>query len=381
MIVGIDGSSILPRRTGVGAYTFELLRALAALEGDERFHVFLNSLRHPFPADAGFLRGPRFRMRRWRAPGPWLVNAWRRWETPPMDWLNGRCDVFHAPATYIPPQRRGGRIATVHDLYFLRRPDHCHALGGQYLADTLPRWAPGLDRIIAVSHSTRNDALEWLGLAPEKVTVIYEGVDERFFARADAATVADTRARYGLPTEFLLSVATLEPRKNLPGLLRAYRTLVDDRFDPPPLALVGAMGWENAELRQTLETLRLGDRVVFTGFVDGADLPALYQMASLLVAPSLYEGFGLPLLEAMASGTPAVASATSSLGEIAADAALTVDPTNTEAIAGAIRMALEDTPTRRRLVEAGLARAAGFTWRRCAEQTLALYREVVAERR
>jgi len=376
MIIGIDGSSILPQRTGVGNYTFHLLRELAALApGEERFRIFLNSLRHPFPKDAAFLRNPRFEVRRWRLPGPWLVNAWRCWSKPPIEWFVGQCDVFHSASTYIPPQRHGARVTTIYDLFFLRHPEQCHRLGGQYYAEYLPRVAPSLDRIIAISRSTAADVAELLSIGPDRVRVVYGGVDERFKPVTDPEALAETRRRHGLPSEFLLTVATLEPRKNLPRLLQAYRLLRGMGQEPPPLVLVGASGWKNSELRQTIAQLGLGNRLVFPGYVPDGDLPAIYSMASVFALPSLYEGFGLPLLEAMACSTPTVASATSSLGEVAGGASLTVEPTDVEAIAHAMKEALENETTRARLKRAGLERARQFTWRRCAEETLAVYRE------
>ena len=381
MIVGIDGSSILPRRTGVGHYTYHLLRSLAELGGNESFRVFLNSLRHPFPADATFLRGPHFKTRRTRIPGPWLVTAWRRLGAPSIEWFVGRCDVFHSPATYVPPQRAGARVTTVHDLYFMRRPEECHSLGGKYLAEYLPRAVPKLDRIIVASQSTASDVVELLDVEPERVRVVYHGVDERFRPVTDQGLLANAKRRYGLDSEFILTVATLEPRKNVERLLRAYALLRESGVEPPPLVLAGGAGWQTDAIFRTVEELRLKDRVRFIGYVDGGDLPALYTLASVFVFISLYEGFGLPLLEAMACGTPSVASRASSLGEVAGDAALPVDPLDVETIAAAMKEALENEPTRERLRQRGLARAAQFSWRRCAEETLAVYREAVEEKR
>lgn len=375
MIIGIDGSSILPRRTGVGHYTFHLLKALAELDPSDEVRVFLNSLRHPFPEDAAFLKRRPFRARRLRLPGPWLVTAWRRFGTPPIDWLAGRCDVFHSPATYAPPQRHGARVTTVHDLYFLRRPENCHALGGAFFHEYLPRVAPSLDRIIAVSRSTARDCEELLGVDPARVRVVYEGVDPAFRPVTAPEALATTRRRYSLPESYLLTVATLEPRKNLEGLLRAYRIVADRRPETPPLALVGCEGWQTERIYALSHELGLDERVVFTGYVRFDDLPAVYSQARAFALVSHYEGFGLPLLEAMACATPCVASSTTSLGEVAGDAATLVNPSDDEAVADGLERVLTDETTRTRLMKAGPRRAATFTWRRCAEETLDVYRE------
>ncbi|MCX7044883.1 MAG: glycosyltransferase family 1 protein [Candidatus Sumerlaeota bacterium] len=378
MIIGIDGSSILPQRTGVGNYVFQLLRALAETPApDVEFKIFLNSLRHPFPPDAGFLSVPRFRNYRYRLPGPPLVTAWRKWNFPPIEWLIGACDVFHSPAAYIPPQRRGARVTTFTDLYFLRHPEHCHWLGGQYLAEYLPRVARRMDCIIAISQTTANDAVELLGVERDRIRVTLLGVDERFQPVADPQRLQAVRARYSLPSEFILTVATLEPRKNLPRLLQAYHLLHETMTGVPPLALAGGGGWKNSELWKTIEELRLADRVLFPGYIAVEDLPAVYSLASVFALPSLYEGFGLPLVEAMACGTPAVASDTPALAEVAGGAALLADPMSPEAIAAALKEAIASDTTRERLRRQGLERAKQFSWRRCAEQTLAAYRQAV----
>ncbi len=378
--IGLDASSILPRRTGIGWYTWYLLRELARLESaGERYRVFMNSLRHPFPEDARFLKSDsRFRMRRYRLPGPWLVNAWRKINAPSIDLLNGAVDVFHAPATYIPPQRHGARMATIHDLYFMRRLDHCHALGGQYLAESLPRRAHQLDRVIAVSHSTARDVIEYLHIPEDRIRVIHSGVDPRF-ARPVATTERETlRRRYDLPGEYILALGSLEPRKNLPGLLRAYRLLLDEwgaDSAPPPLVLAGATGWGNEEMRRVLDELKLAPHVRFPGYIAEDDLPALYAAARLFAMPSLYEGFGLPVLEAMAAGTPVVTSNNSSLIEIAGEAAWTVDAEAPAAIAEALQSALTDETARATFIQAGRQRATRFSWAECARQTRAVYLE------
>lgn len=376
MIVGIDGSSILPQRTGVGQYTYHLMRALAETDGDEQFRVFLNSFRHPLPADAAFLRGGRFKTRHLRLPGPMIVNAWRRFGAPSIDRLVGRCDVFHSPATYVPPQTHGARVTTVHDLYFMRHPEECHSLGGRYLLDHLPRVAPTLDRVIAVSHATAGDIVELYGVDPERISIIHEGVDARFRPVPDDEARRAALKRYGVPSEYILSVATLEPRKNLPALLCAYAGLRESTLSAPPLVLVGGFGWMADAIHKTVTDLELTDDVIFTGYVANEDLPAIYSAASVFAFVSLYEGFGLPLLEAMACGTPTVTSNTSSLVEVAGDASLTIDPTDVEAITHALATTLEDAQTRRTLIDRGIARAAQFSWERCAEETLAVYREV-----
>jgi glycosyltransferase involved in cell wall biosynthesis len=230
------------------------------------------------------------------------------------------------------------------------------------------------DHLLAISEHTRRDLIDLLGAPPAGVTVTHCGVDPTF-RPLDAAQVAAWRARYGLPERFILYVGTLEPRKNVPRLLDAYARL-RRRGPVPPLVLVGGRGWRHAAIDARLAALGLGDAVRFLGYVPAAELPLCYNAAGVFVYPSLYEGFGLPPLEALACGTPVVTSNAASLPEAVGDAAVLVDPRDPAALADALAAALADEPLRQRLRAAGLAQARRFSWRRMAEQTLAVYHDV-----
>jgi glycosyltransferase involved in cell wall biosynthesis len=237
------------------------------------------------------------------------------------------------------------------------------------------------DLILADSENTKDDLVELLGVPRSKVKVIYPGVDERFRPIKDELALNDVRERYELPSRFILSLGTLEPRKNLVRLIEAFSLLsllspFPFPFSPLSLVIAGGKGWLYEDIFRKVEELGLGERVVFTGFVSDADLPVIYNLAELFVFPSLYEGFGLPVLEAMACGTPVVTSNSSSLPEVVGEAGLMVDPMDVEGLAEAMWRALSDHPLRERMIRSGMRRARGFTWEKSAEELLSLYKEL-----
>jgi glycosyltransferase involved in cell wall biosynthesis len=266
-------------------------------------------------------------------------------------------------------------VITVHDLSFLYYPQCLTDESRRYYNRQI-RWAVRrADHILADSHATKSDLISLLDVPPEKVTVVHLAADGAFHPVTDAEA-GRIAGKYGLELGYLLCVGTLEPRKNLPGLLQAYRLLLDRGTTTAPLVLVGGKGWLYDEVFERIEALRLEGYVRFLHDVPDTDLPGMYNAASVLTTPSFYEGFGLPALEAMACGTPVVVADRASLPEVVGDAGLLVDPDDTDSIAKALRRVLTDDPLRARMRELGLAQAASFTWERAAQATLAVYREV-----
>jgi len=229
--------------------------------------------------------------------------------------------------------------------------------------------------VLADSESTRNDVIELLGASPDRVRVVYPGVDARFRRVQDAQALAGVRQHYHLPERFVLGVGTLQPRKNLQRLIEAYAQL--ELSADIKLVVFGGTGWMYEGIFQRVEELGLQDAVCFPGYAADEDLPALYTLADLFAFPSLYEGFGLPPLEAMACGTPVVTSNVSSLPEVVGAAALTVDPYDVKALANAMWRLLNEPSLRSTMVQRGLAQAREFTWSRAAEKLLHVYQEVL----
>jgi glycosyltransferase involved in cell wall biosynthesis len=288
-------------------------------------------------------------------------------------------DLLHSP-DFIPPlggYRRS--IITVHDLTFLLYPEFLTAESRRYYNDQI-RWAvKRCDAISADSHATKADLIRLLDVPPEKITVIHLGL-EAAFSPAPLGDDSDTEClrRLGLTSGYVLFVGTFEPRKNVPGLLAAYSALRRRWPGAPDLVLAGRQGWLFDTVVALVQELQLGSCTHFLSEVAEADLPALYRQSSAFVLPSYYEGFGFTLLEAMGSGTPAVAANRASLPEIASEAALLVEPDDAESIADALFRALTDDVLRGTLRERGLARAAQFSWERTAQATLDLYRQVLS---
>lgn len=367
--VAIDVTPAVTQRAGVGRYTRELVRALAGLAAGPRLCPFYLAPRALYPLDEGIdAVGLKRSIRAWRLE--MLARHLARWPAAgPWD----GAQVYHAPDVVYPPVRRLPIVATVHDLSYVVFPRYHTRLNGGYLRLMTPLAVRRARLIIADSEATRRDLLTYYRLAPERIRVVRPGLAPAFAERPVQERIDAARERHNLPAEFILSVGTLEPRKNLHGTLSAYRLLRERLPDAPQLALVGASGWRLDE--QSLLGERDAGMVRRLGYVSDDDLAALYAACSAFVYPSYYEGWGLPVAEAMALGAPVITSSVSSLPEVAGDAALLADPHSPDAIAMALQQALTDAATARRLRQAGPARAAEFSAEAWARATLAVYRE------
>lgn len=379
--VVLDGLPLQVRSAGIAVYTGQLVRALAALRPDVEF-VLLGLGAWGRPAADAEDSWPR-NVRRLDSLLYPMVMGYPPINVPRLlrlEALAGSADLFHATNYACPRAARTPLVVTVHDLTLLRRPE----LGTRALARLVERArgsAAASRRVIADSESTRRDLIELAGVAPEKIRVVALGYDPRFHAMPPEDARDRVRRSFALERRYLLHVGTIEPRKNLCALIRAYARLRRDHGIGHALVLAGDRGWKHREPIGLIETLGLQEHVRLTGRVSADDLQALYAAADLFVSPSLYEGFGLPLLEAMASGVPAVASNAASLPEVAGDAALLVDPRDEAALADTIARALGDTALREAMRARGLARARLFSWERCARETLQVYEEAAAEGR
>jgi glycosyltransferase involved in cell wall biosynthesis len=388
MQIGIDYTSAARQRAGIGRYTRELVRALLALDGAHRYTIFAATGGLPeehWPGEIDRLRGIRDRglvIRSVPVSDDWLARLWHRLRLPiPVELVTGRLDVFYSPDFTLPPTRPATHtLLTIHDLSFVRHPDAFVPALRRYLERVVPRSIKQADVVLADSAHTRSDLMTLFGTPSSKIEVITPGVDARFRPQPGSTAAAESpqaspplterlRQRYGIEDlPYVLSVGTLQPRKNYVRLIRAFaetRSCRGPDGSPTQLLIVGGHGWLYEDV---LAEADKHDRVRLLGFADDEDLPALYRGASLFAFPSLYEGFGLPVLEAMACGVPVVCSNTSSLPEVAGDAALLVDPLDVEGLSAALDRALKDRELRRRMVDRGLTQAAHFTWERSARQ-------------
>jgi glycosyltransferase involved in cell wall biosynthesis len=352
------------RNAGVSQYIQALLRTLPATPD------------FSLTACVGTTVGDEFagwQVRRSRLPGrsPLARIFWEQ-TVLPVVLRRLRADLVHAPVNVGPFAHPCPLVVTVHDLAFILYPETFRR-GRRFYQTVLTRWtARRAERIIAVSANTAADLVRLFGVPRERIVVVPNGVDPAY-RPLPRAEVEEFRRRQGLPERFLLCVATMEPRKNLPRLLEALARVPQ----APPLVLCGGRGWYYDEVFATIERLGLQERVHLPGFISQAELPYWYNAASWFVYPSLYEGFGLPALEALACGTPCLVSRASSLPEVVGDAALLVDPADVDDIAHGLAQATGDRTLAEALRAAGPERAAQFPWSRTARETAAVYADVL----
>jgi len=371
-------------RTGVGTYTWQLIRRLPNAAPETTFLAWYLDVRAALGLDQRRrlfedVRSPNLVDRRMPLPSRWFDRIALRLDVPRLEWMV-RFDVLFAP-NFVPPPTRSRRVVlTVHDLAFKRFPETAPLATRRWLS-RLDTSLARASQVIVVSDQTRRDLLESsprAGRLTDRLTVVPLGVDTAFFHPPDADDVERVRRRYSIEGPFLLSLGGIEPRKNLPALIRAYASLPEDVR--PTLVIAGPVAPWNPEgwdlVRPSLEALpaSVRDRVVVTGYVSEQEKVALLGGAEALVYPSLYEGFGLPVLEAMACDTPVLTSSVSALPETAGGAALLVDPKDTEDIAAGMERLLTDTALREQLRAAGTARAATFRWDETARLTAGVLR-------
>jgi glycosyltransferase involved in cell wall biosynthesis len=380
MRIAIDYSAAVNQRAGVGRLVRNQVLALAELDRDNDYRLVYarpNRGQVPeFPSARNFSRkevGIRER---------WLTILWHRANLPlPADWLSGPVDLYHSPDFVLPPLRHARGILTVHDLAFLMRPDCADERLRAYLEGVVPRSVERADFIVADSENTRNDLVVLLGVAPTAISVVPGGVEPRFVPVTDLDLLRRARHRLGVgDAPFVLAIGVIEPRKNLNRLMDAFFALKQRGKVPPDLKLVlaGGKGWLVDGIFEHHAASPIHADICMPGFVPDEMLPAIYSAADVLAFPSLYEGFGLPILEAMACGTPVVASLASCLPEVAEGAALMIEPTDVDGLSAALELALLDTTLRARLIEQGRKRAARYTWQSAAALLLQVYQKVAA---
>lgn len=359
------------RSAGINWYIYHLLQHLPAAAAFE-YTVFLSDQNA-----RGHLTLP-IRQSRLPTHQPVVRIAWEQFVLP-FALRHERIDLLHALAFAGPLAISLPWVVTIYDLSFMRYPQSFNAANRIYLTWAVRNSLRRAQRVIAISESTKRDLVALFGAPAQRIAVVYGGIDPAFTPSRDPADLAAFRARRGLPEQFVLHVGTIEPRKNIARLIRAFARARRAARLPHRLVLVGARGWKYAQVDQVIEQEQMQDLVLFAGYVPQEELPLWHRAADLFVYPSLYEGFGLPPLDAMASGTPVVVSNASSLPEVVGDAGLQVPPEDEAALADALARALTDHALREQMIARGLAQAAKFSWARAARETAAVYRSVLAE--
>jgi glycosyltransferase involved in cell wall biosynthesis len=366
---------MIGERTGVGSYAANLVRGLAEIDNENEYllYPYFWECFPPQWRSVQVPQKPNFQL--WGEDLP-LEEIHRRWATEKTDEVTGGVNVLHSTAFTVPAFHKTKLVVTVHDLTFLTHP-HLHTPANrEFCLKQIERLAERAALVIADSYCTKKDLLQYLAIPEERVTVVHLAAGEDFHLVQHEETMRQVLAKYEIFHNYLLFVGSLEPRKNVLTLLRAAADILKSAKPPYLLVIAGASGWLNSEVFQEVQSLGLRERVKFLGYVPDVDLRALYSAARIFIYPSLYEGFGLPVLEAMACGAPVITANTSSLPEVAGEAALLVPPTDVGALKQAIEAVLSDQHLRLRLRQQSLKQAARFSWRESARRTLEVYKRV-----
>lgn len=387
MKIGIDVNSILFDQSGVGHYSLNIVKNLLLVDTANEYVLCADN----------FLKKKSERKRILQS----LVDGAKNRKVsikilplPPKvkDWLIGtpyfypnllqeKFDIYFSPHfTTTPKNGFSKTVTTVHDVIFLENPEYWPATLSRYYAKRVKMAIKSSKEIIAVSESTKHDLINLLKVPREKIKVIHEGVASGFYQITDQKMLLDKTAQYLSPDQkFILSVGTLEPRKNLPVVVKAFALLPNEIRNQYKVVFVGGKGWQNEELNQTINDLNLKNKVIFTGFIPDDDLSYIYNRASIFVYPSKAEGFGLPVLEAMACGVPVITSDNSSLPEVTGNAGILIDPKNEKEIAQSIKTILLKPKLAQKMSLAGIKQAKKFSWMTAAKQTLKVFEEMHRE--
>ena len=373
MKIGIDIQCLTRPLTGVGYYTLGILRGLASLPvSDLIFPFYFSSRGHvELPARVYKKMAPLGK----KIPGRILSLGWKRLGFPPVNWLIPGMDLYHFTDFVARPVRRKPVVTTIYDLSFKRYPEFTEPKNLKYLEASLPGSIERSDRIIVISEFTRDELTSLYPVSSDEITVVHGGIDDIFHEKQTEDELMRARFRYNLPEKYILTVGTWEPRKNLVRLLQAWRKLrMDGKLGGYKLVMVGMKGWLCGEIEQKFRN-QAGQRGVMSiGYVPRTIMPAIYQGASAFIYPSIYEGLGLPPLEAIASGVPVAAARAGAIPEVLGEAALYFDPTDPREMAEAINAVITKEELAAKLCRKGKEQIKDFTWEKAAEKTMQVYR-------
>ena len=367
--IAIDARKL--RDYGIGTYVRNVLRHLSRIDHDTEYVVLCRERDCGVAAELG----ENFRA----VPESSPTYSVREQLSVPMDLRRERADLFHAPHYVLPPLTPCRAVVTIHDCIHLQFPQYLpHRLGYAYARSALWLAAHRAARVLTVSEASKRDILRYFSVPAAKVDVIYNAIDERYRQPPSDEEISRVRERYQLNDPYVLYAGNIKPHKNLERLIEAFHLLRRGGLDNVKLLIIGDEISKYATLRRAVHRYKLHKHVRFFGFVPDSTLAVLYRLAGVFVFPSLYEGFGLPPLEAMASGTPVVTSNLSSLPEVVGDAAMLIDPYDPASIEQAMRRVLTEPELREDLRARGLARVNEFSWDRSVRRIHAIYREVLA---
>lgn len=388
MKIAFDCSLVPGERAGTGQYAYQLAHALSRVDKDNTYILYVL-----LPKVLSLLRGKKdlglpdegnFSVVTKSIPVPYQFFSYLDFPGMPAgvrEFMLGGLDVdvVHTNSFCVPRfrDRRKKVVATIYDVSVVTHPE-CHKrLNIQHCTNGIKDAVEFADRIIAISEHTKRDIIRYFNAPADLITVTHLAAGPDYYRVTDPEKINAARLKYKLPENYILFLGSAEPRKNIKTLLKAYACLPGTLKKEFALVIAGGRGWMNSDIPGVIKDLKIEDRVVSSGYIDNADISAVYSGAAVFVYPSLYEGFGLPILEAMSCGTPVVTSNTSSMPEVAGDAAMLVTPQDAGDIATALEAVLENTDLREHMRELGLRRSAMFSWEKCARETIEVYGKVV----
>lgn len=380
MKISLELQPCLKNRSGIGIYTYEISKKLQKFNDINLCGDIFNFInRNNIDKD---IEGLDFNKKVFNL---FPYGVYRRiWHYIPIkyNWLfNDKSDIYHFFNFIVPPRIKGKVITTIHDMTYELYPETMHKNNLKRIKDDIEYSVNRADKIITVSESSKKDIMKFLNVDESKIEVVYNGVEyDRFNKSYSEEEKSKVREKYDLPENYILYMGTLEPRKNIESIIEAFALFKEENSfinENIKLVIAGKKGWLFESIFNLVDKLNLKDEVIFTDYVDEADKPLIYNMAGLFLFPSLYEGFGIPVLEAMASSVPVITSNVSSLPEVAGDAAILAAPKDIEAIAKYMNEILRNKELKNDLVKKGHAQAKKFTWEASAEKTYNIYKELM----
>lgn len=375
MRIGINARYTQNTFTGIETALLKLLLNLKKIDKENEYFLFFGSHK-PVP---GFARDLDFRYDISKMPteNQLLKILWSHFYLPYAIEKN-KVDIFHEPTFVTPVFKKCPTVVTIYDTAFLQLPSSYPKRNILYFKALLHRTIKQADAVISISENTKKDIINNFKVSPEKIHVIHLGSDDSYYILEDMDRIESVKRFYNINSDFILNVSLISPRKNITGLIKAFKLLKDSKKVGLKLVIVGRKGWLYEEVFREARSSGIENDVIFTGYIPKEHLLCLYNGARALIFPSFHEGFGLPILEAMACGCPVVASNISSMPEVCGDAALLVDPHNIEELADAIGSMLNDAGLRPSFIKKGLERVKRFSWEKTALQTLSVYNKTYA---
>jgi glycosyltransferase involved in cell wall biosynthesis len=375
MKIVIDIQPIFKYKTGIGWYTQKLLKQLNSNEIIFEGHGFNFLNRNNIQNDLANLKFKN------KINSLMPYGIYRRiWHYLPISYnalFDSNADIFHFFNYIVPPKIKGKVIVTVYDMVYKLYPETMTKRNYKRLDKELKRSVDRADKIITISENSKNEIIKFLNVDATKIEIVYPGIDRiNYTKKYSNDEINKVKKKYKLPSKYILYLGTLEPRKNIVRIIESYSKLKTQINEQIYLVIAGKKGWMYEEIFKKVESLGLENDVIFTGYVDEIDKHLLYKMSEVFVFPSLYEGFGMPVLEAMAAGVPVITSNTSALPEVVGDAGILINPNDVEELANAMKKVLEDKDLKQKLIKKGLTQSLKFSWEKSARKLLEIYKEV-----